>query len=188
MTWSKPTTAARQEFGRPVPGFKLPEVGGSGAHTLQDYIAGKMGALLVFWSAVCAHCRRYDTYFNSFPREHMQLGFVAIASRHGETRGLIEAAVQQRDLRFPILLDQSGEVARRWHAQQTPRCYLVDSQARLVYRGAVDNFKLPPDPDYVAYLEPAIHSYLGGKAVARAETASFGCAIETTYYHLPKQL
>ena len=143
---------------------------------------------MIFWSGICAHCVRYDEYFNSLTESHPQLGFVAIASRYGETTEQMQAAVRQRRLRFPILVDRAGAVARQWHAQQTPRSYLVTPEARLVYRGAVDNFKIAVDTDYVAYLEPAIASFLAGEPVARAETASFGCAIETVYYHLPKQL
>jgi hypothetical protein len=147
-----------------------------------------MGAAIVFWSALCTHCLRYDEYFNSFAGSHPQLGFAAIASRCGETREQMHEAVKQRQLRFPILIDSSGDVARAWHSQQTPRCYLVDREGNLSYRGAIDNFKLPTDPEYVAYLEPVIESHLAGKRIVRTETSSFGCAIETSYYHLPKQL
>jgi hypothetical protein len=100
----------------------------------------------------------------------------------------MQDAVEQRHLLFPILLDEDGKAARQWHAQQTPRCYLVTPKGTLAYRGAVDNFKFPADPEYAAYLEPALASYLAGDVIVRPETASFGCAIETTYYHLPRQL
>jgi peroxiredoxin len=178
----------RQEFGQPLPSFSLLLLNGRDPRTLQDYLRHTMGAVIVFWSALCAHCRRYDEYFNSFAELHPQLGFAAIASRSGETPSQIQSAARQRGFVFPVLLDKSGEVARRWHAQQTPRSYLIAPDGRLVYRGAIDNFKLPADEEYVAFLEPAIRSYLAGEPVARVETASFGCAIETAYYHLPKQL
>ena len=116
------------------------------------------------------------------------LGFVAIASRYGEKLLQIQEATKGRRLFFPIVLDESGETARQWFAQQTPRCYMVTADARLAYRGAIDNFKSPTDKDYVAYLEPAIASFLAGESIARPETASFGCSVETTYYHLPRQL
>jgi peroxiredoxin len=177
-----------QEFGQPVPPFSLPLLHSSGAHTLQDYLQGKTGAVIIFWSAICAHCLRYDAYFNSFTESHPRLGFVAIASRYGETVEQMRTAARERHLRFPILLDKTGAVARQWHSQQTPRSYLVTEDSRLLYRGAIDNFKIPADNEYVAYLEPAIDSFLAGEPIARPETASFGCAIETVYYHLPKQL
>jgi peroxiredoxin len=188
MTTNKLNVGAKQEFGQPLPNFSLLLLNGCGPRTLQDYLRHKMGAVIVFWSAMCAHCRRYDEYFNSFGELHGQLGFAAIASRSRETPSQIESASKQRGLEFPILLDTSGEVAHRWYAQQTPRSYLLAPSGQLVYRGAIDNFKLPADDGYVAFLEPAINSYLAGQPVARAETASFGCAIESTYYHLPRQL
>ena len=64
----------------------------------------------------------------------------------------------------------------------------VALKSRGLYRGAIDNFKFPEDNEYLAYLEPAIASFLAGQPIARAETASFGCAIQTVYYRLPKQL
>jgi hypothetical protein len=58
----------------------------------------------------------------------------------------------------------------------------------LLYRGAIDNFKYPGDPEYVAHLETAISEFLAGKPIRRAETSSFGCAIQSVYYTLPKHL
>ncbi|MGD0568472.1 MAG: redoxin domain-containing protein [Candidatus Sulfotelmatobacter sp.] len=188
MTADKFNAGATQEFGQPLPGFSLLLLNGRDPRTLQDYLTHKMGAVIIFWSAVCAHCRRYDEYFNSFATLHSQLGFAVIASRSGETPSQMQSAARQRRLVFPVLLDQSGEVARRWHAQQTPRSYLMAPDGRLVYRGAIDNFKLPADEGYIAFLEPAIRSYLAGQPITKVETASFGCAIETAYYHLPRQL
>src|SRR5712664_3093708 len=178
----------KQEFGRPVADFSLASIDGSAQRTPQDYLAGKKGAVVVFWSGVCTHCVRYDPYFNSFAESHPQLGFVAIASRHGETSDQMLEAVKHRHLRFPILFDPSGAVARQWYLQQTPRCYLIAPDRALLYRGAIDNFNHPRDSEYLAYLEPAIAAFLGGEPIARAETASFGCAIQTVYYQLPKQL
>ena len=94
----------------------------------------------------------------------------------------------ERGLRFPILHDASSTVARAWYTQQTPRCFLVGPDLTLRYRGAIDNFKLPSDRERVDYLEPAIAAFLGGLPIARAETQSFGCAIQTVYYILPRQL
>jgi hypothetical protein len=188
MTSSNLNMEKIQAFGQPVPEFALPLLDGSGIQTLHDFLIGKRGAVIVFWSAVCTHCRRYDNYFNAFAEWHPELAFAVIASRYGEMPEEMQDAVSQRRLLFPILLDENGEIAGKWYSQQTPRCYLLTADGKLLYRGAVDNFKFPTDPDYVAYLEPAIDSYLAGRSIIRSETASFGCAIETTYYRLPRQL
>jgi hypothetical protein len=58
----------------------------------------------------------------------------------------------------------------------------------LLYRGAIDNYKYADDPNYAAYLEAAIREFLAGRPLTRNDTASFGCAIQSVYYNLPKQL
>jgi peroxiredoxin len=179
---------SKQEIGQPVPSFSLALLGGAAKNSPEDYLLGKQGALLAFWSGVCSHCRRYDEYFNSFASRYPEIGFAAIASRTSESRETMLAAVRERSLTFPILVDEGGLVARQYFAQQTPRCYLIDPGKTLLYRGAIDNFKMPGDPEYTSYLEPALAAFLAGEPIARPETASFGCAIETVYYQIPGQL
>jgi peroxiredoxin len=180
--------ATSQGLGEPIPAFSLPRLDAEGVESVDGYLEGKRGGLVVFWSAVCSHCVRYDEYFNSFTARHPELGFIAIASRMSETNAQMFSAIRDRALAFPILRDRDGGVARLLYAQQTPRCYLIGPDRTLHYRGAIDNFKMHGDPEYMAWLEPAIASFLAGEPIARPETASFGCAIETVYYRIPGQL
>jgi peroxiredoxin len=176
-----------QELGGLVEDFTLPGVNG-GDTSLSTLLNGKKGAVAVFWSGVCSHCIRYDGYLNSFAEHHPELGLAVIASRSGETPVQIAKTMAERGIYFPILHDQDGAVARKWSTEQTPRAFLLDAGRVLLYRGAIDNFKYPTDPEYVTYLETAIAEFLGGKPVQRAETSSFGCAIRSVYYTLPKHL
>ena len=178
---------AKQSIGGLVPEVSLPLAGG-GSGSLQQFLEGKKGLVVVFWSETCSHCLRYDSYFNEFAQNNPELGLVAIACRQGETSDQILATAAQRKLRFPILHDEDGRVARQWHTQQTPRVFLIDSKYRLLYRGAIDNFRYPSDPEYQAYLQPAIGAFLADQPIARPETASFGCAVQSVYYQLPKPL
>ena len=176
-----------QHIGETVPAFTLPDLRGT-QRTLTSFLEGKQGLVVVFWSETCSHCMRYDAYLNTFAARHPEIGLVAVASRHGEGVEQIRATAAARHLTFPILHDASGVVARQWFTQQTPRVFLLNPDLRLLYRGAIDNFKYPQDPDYQAYLEPAIDAFLAGRPIERAETASFGCAVQSVYYVLPKPL
>jgi peroxiredoxin len=182
-----PSPRPKQEIGGVVSNFVLPLVN-DGTGGLQSFLDGKKGAVVLFWSETCSHCIRYDNYFNEFTKKHPDLGLMAVASRQGETIEHLRSAITARNLRFPILHDSDRSVARQWFTQQTPRVFLVDSARQLLYRGAIDNFRLPEDPEYQAYLEPAIGQFLAGEPIERPETASFGCAIESVYYILPKTL
>ena len=176
-----------QGFGSILDDFSLRNITGA-EESLSGYTRGKKGAVVIFWSGLCSHCVRYDQYLNGFVERHPELGLVAVASRQGETVEQMLRTVADRGLTFPILHDPGSKVAVRWFTQQTPRVFLIDAQRALLYRGAIDNYKYPDDPEHIAYLEPAIAEFLDGRPVSRTETASFGCAIQSVYYILPKSL
>jgi hypothetical protein len=111
---------------------------------------------------------------------------LAVASRQNESAEILCAAVAERGLRFPMVHDAERAVADAWLVQQTPRVFLLDSDRRLIYRGAIDNFKYPEDADYAGYLNAAIEAFLTGKPPPRADTPSFGCPVRSVYYALPK--
>jgi hypothetical protein len=176
-----------QQIGCEIQDFRLPDLQGR-VRSLQSELAGRKAAVVVFWSCVCSHCIRYDGYLNAFGGRHPDLALLAIASRQQETPHELLRAVRERNLAFPILIDSGAAVAAEWFTQQTPRAFLVGPDLSLQYRGAIDNFQFPDEPDYVAYLEPAIADLLAGRPIAQPDTPSFGCAIKSVYYQLPKIL
>ncbi len=181
------STRAKQEIGGRVSDIELPEVGGKRG-SLRSFLDGRKGAVVVFWSETCSHCIHYDSYLNGFAPRHPELGLMIIASRQGENLAEIRKTASARNLQFPIHYDSGGNVAKEWYTQQTPRVFLIDPDQKLLYRGAIDNFEFPEDPEYQPYLESAIEAFLSGKPIQRTETASFGCAIQSVYYNLPKPL
>jgi peroxiredoxin len=177
----------KQKFGQPLADFSLRRINGETV-SLSQSLEEKKGAVVLFWSGVCSHCARYDASLNAFEKRHPDLVFLALASRHGETVDAVRKVVNERKLTFPILHDPGGRIAKEWFTQQTPRAFLMDGRRALLYRGAIDNYKYPDDPEYIPYLEPAVNQFLSGKPVERPETASYGCAIQSVYYVLPKAL
>lgn len=175
----------QQKFGDALSDFSLRSVKGPTVN-LSKELAGKKGALVVIWSSTCSHCVRYDKYFGSFERQYPDLRLIIVSARHGETFEAAQKAADQRRLNFTIVHDPMGRVAQEWFTQQTPRVFLMKPDRTLMYRGAIDNYKFPGDPEYVAYLEPAIDQFLKGEPITRQETASYGCAIQSVYYNLPR--
>jgi peroxiredoxin len=167
--------------------FALPPVS-HGTGRLSQHLMSKQGAVIVFWSSVCSHCVRYDVYLNDFENRYPGIALLAVAAREHESRAQLLAALSQRELQFPLLHDADRAVAHHWFVRQTPTAFLIDANLQVIYRGAIDNFKYPQDPDYKPYLDAAIEALLGGRSPARPETATFGCPIESVYYTLPKPL
>ena len=177
----------QQRFGEALPDFSLRTLDGRIA-SAGHMVAGRKGAVIVVWSSTCSHCIRYDKYFNTFEQRYPELGLLIVSSRHGEAIESVQKAATQRNLKFPIVHDPAGQVASQWFTRQTPRAFLLDSNRALLYRGAVDNYKYSDDPEYIPYLEPAVEQYLQGQPIEKPETASYGCAIQSVYYTLPKAL
>jgi thiol-disulfide isomerase/thioredoxin len=175
----------QQKFGEPLGDFSLVSLSGP-LVTLSSKVESKRGAVVVIWSSTCSHCVRYDKYFNSFEERYPDLNLIVVSARQGETLDSVKKAAAQRKLTFCIVHDPASAVARQWFTQQTPRAFLMDANRALLYRGAIDNYKYPDDPEHVAYLEPAIDQFLSGSPITRQETASYGCAIQSVYYVLPK--
>jgi peroxiredoxin len=178
-------TGRVQEIGCAVLDFTLVDLGAA-ARSLRGELTGHKAAVVVFWSCVCSHCLRYDEYFNTFRERHPDIALLAVASRQQESPDELRRAARERKLAFPILIDPGGVLAKQWFTEQTPRAFLIAGDMRLLYRGAIDNFQFAWDPDYVAYLEPAISDLLAGRPIAQPDTASFGCAIQSVYYQLQK--
>ena len=178
-------TQAQQRLGDVIADFSLPLLEG-GHLSLQAFLTGRKAAVVVFWSGICSHCRRYDDYCNRLSERYPGVGLLAVASRQNESVQMLRAAVAERGLRFPMVHDADRAVANAWFVPQTPRVFLLDPQGRLLYRGAIDNFKYPQDPEFVPYLDTAIEACLAGKTPSRAETPSFGCPVESVFYTLPK--
>lgn len=174
-----------QSIGGTLPDFNLRPVGGGEPRGLDSALSKRKGAVVIFWSAVCSHCRRYDAYLQRFSKQYPDIGLVAIASREGEDESSLTRAIADRSLEFSILHDSDRAVAKSWLVNQTPRAFLLNAEQLLVYRGAIDNFKYSQDPDYAPYLDHAIEDLLAGRAVRRAETPGFGCPTESVYYRQP---
>ena len=170
-----------------VADFALPVVSG-GTGRLSEHLAGKRGALVVFWSGVCSHCVRYDGYLNEFETRYPELAALAVAAREHESRAQLQAIRSQRKLVFPLLHDADRALAHRWFVRQTPTAFLIAADREVIYRGAIDNFKYPRDPAYEPHLDRAIAAFLNGTRPERAETPTFGCPLESVHYNLPKPL
>lgn len=179
------TVQDRQSIGCLMPDFALPLLDGRSL-SLHAFLAGRKAVVVMFWSGICSHCRRYDDYCNRLSECYPGLGLLAVASRQNESAQMLRATVAERGLRFPMVHDADRTVANAWLVPQTPRVFLLDPQGRLLYRGAIDNFKYPQDPEFVPYLDTAIEACLAGKTPSRTETPSFGCPVESVLYTLPK--
>jgi len=79
------------------------------------------------------------------------------------------------------LMDTDGKVGRAYGARTTPHMYVVDSQGRLVYAGAIDSKPSANPADIKTatnYVSQAVSEALAGKPVSQPTSSAYGCSIK----------
>lgn len=132
---------AAAEVGRAAPDFLLERLGG-GETRLSD-LRGQV-VLLNFWASWCAPCRsEMPVYVKLYGSLH-ERGLELVAVDLQEASGPVQSFVDEFGMRFPVVFDRSGGVARTYHADQLPITVLIDREGvvRMTHAG-------PVAPDFI---------------------------------------
>lgn len=80
-----------------------------------------------------------------------------------------------------VLLDPEGTVGKAYDARTTPHMFVIDSEGKLRYMGAIDDKPTTENADVAGarnYVAEAIADVAGGKEVAETITRPYGCSIK----------
>lgn len=98
---------------------------------------GKKPVLLVFWATWCPECKAAVPKINALHGGQVGEKMQILALDFRETREKVAAAVKSRDIRYPVLLDERGQVARAFRVVGIPTYVLIGRNGKAVYRGNV---------------------------------------------------
>jgi peroxiredoxin len=121
------------------PDFTLPALDGQPV-ALNQYL-GKKTVLLVFWATWCPECKAAIPEVNALHGGPLSGTLQVLGLDFRESREKVSAAVKSRDIRYPVLLDGKGEVARAYGVVGIPTYVLIGRDGKVAYREHV----LPPD-------------------------------------------
>lgn len=107
----------------------------------------------------------------------------AAPGRNGHGRDLNRAAAVRYNMKHPVLLDETGQVGRRYGATNTPHIFVIDERATLVYAGAVDNSPdgegaAPKDDVLVSYVKQVLSELKAGQPISVSDTKAYGCSVK----------
>jgi thiol-disulfide isomerase/thioredoxin len=177
------TSSTMTELGQKAPPFSLPDVLTHKNVTLDQFKDKK--ALLVMF--ICKHCPyviHVKPALIQLAREYanQSVGIVGISAndaQHYPDDAPENLAKMARELGFPLLYDESQEVAKAYRAACTPDFFLFDGDRRLVYRGQLDDSRPGNNKPLTGRdLRAAIDAVLSGKPVSQEQRASIGCNIK----------
>lgn len=92
---------------------------------LRDYRGQPV--LVHFWAEWCPICRAEEGTMDGIAADYPVL---TVATQSGDAKA-VAAYLGRRGLRFPALVDESGELARRWGIRGVPSSYLIDAEGRI---------------------------------------------------------
>jgi len=125
------TAAAGGDEERP-PDFTLPALDGQPV-ALNQFL-GKKPVLLVFWATWCPECKAAIPEINALHGGPLAGKLQVLGLDFRESREKVSAAVKSRDIRYPVLLDEKGKVARAYGVVGIPTYVLIGRDGKVLYR------------------------------------------------------
>lgn len=92
--------------------------------------------LVDIWDYTSIHCLRALPYVKRWYERYAEHGLVVVGIHapefaFGRERAQVEAALQELDIRYPVLLDNEFKTWHRFKNQFWPARYLIDTQGRV---------------------------------------------------------
>lgn len=146
--------------------------------------AGPRPAVLVFLHPDCPISNQYLTELNRLAASWKErpIDIYGVVSDSRIHRDRAQRYAREYSIQFPVLFDQSGELATRLAPARVPEAFVVDEQGQVVYRGRIDDqwAEVGRRRTQVTRrdLSDAVEAVLAGRSVALAKTEAVGCVFE----------
>ncbi|MBY7142483.1 TlpA family protein disulfide reductase [Virgibacillus sp. NKC19-3] len=116
--------------GQMAPDFQLKTMEGEEAN-LSDYRGQRV--ILNFWATWCPPCRAEIPDFQKlYNNEDVEILAVDLTETE-ESMEEVNAFVEEYEMTFPVLLDESSDVANTYQVMAYPTSYMIDSNGHIQY-------------------------------------------------------
>src|SRR4051794_2909545 len=138
------TPSTMLALGTAAPEFTLPDVA-TGSPVALCHFAGKDALLVIFLCAHCPYVIHVAPELARLGRDYSSRSLAIVGITANDTANYPQDApeptaafARDQGLTFPILFDESQQVAQAYTAACTPDFFLFDQARRLAYRGQLD--------------------------------------------------
>lgn len=155
--------------------------------SLSNYEEGE-GVIVVFTCNHCPYAKKYEDRIIDLHAKFKDKGYPVIAINPNDPEvqpedgfEQMKERAQQKNYKFPYLLDEGQRVYPKFGATKTPHVFVLkkeNSKFVVKYIGAIDNNYENPADVSERYVEDAVHSLLEGKPIKTTKTVAIGCTIK----------
>lgn len=181
---STPLTA-QYEIGDKAADFSLKNAIDGSMVSLSSY-KNAQGFIVIFTCNTCPYSVMYEDRIIALHTRYAPQGFPVVAInpndpevRDGDDLEAMQARAREKKYPFKYLFDDGQKVYPQFGATRTPHVFLLDSELKVRYIGAIDDNAQNPADVNIRYVENAIAAIKSGNNPDPAETKSIGCMIKT---------
>ena len=173
----------KKPLGQPAPDFELTAVDGK-TYTLASF-RDRQVLVVMFICNHCPYVQAIEDRIIQLERDYASksVRLVGICSNDptdypDDSPASLKRRWQEKDYRFPYLIDTSQDVARNYGAVCTPDIFAYGPDRQLAYHGRLDDNWQEPQKVKCRDLRTAIDSLLAGKMPTADQKPSMGCSIK----------
>ena len=165
--------------------FRLPDVVTGKTISLKDF-AGKKALLVMFICQHCPYVQHIKKQLAKLGKDYAMkdIGIVGISSNDADnypddSPAELAKFAQAEGFNFPLLYDESQDVAKLYTAACTPDLFLFNKGRKLVYRGQLDESRPGNNKPVTGKdLRAAMDAVLSGQPVSQDQRPATGCNIK----------
>lgn len=87
-------------------------------------------------------------------------------------------AVTDYAIQYPVLLDDTGVVGKKYGAKKTPEIFIIDEEGMIIYHGPIDNTGSARKLGDTNYVRTALSQHAAGETVITPKIAPYGCGVK----------
>ena len=149
-------------------------------HSLSD-LEDTQTVAVVFTCNHCPVAKAYEDRLVQLSKDYADKSFMLVAinvnNLEEDKLPAMKQRAEEKGFNFPYLYDPSQEIGRDYVATVTPHAFLLDTDRKVVYMGAIDDSQSVDKVDK-QFLRDAIDAVLAGENPAVSSSKQFGCSIK----------
>ncbi len=134
--------------------------------------------LFVLWSMRCPCAKKYSKRLNQIYKDFGEKGLQMMAVDPFAEETVQEIAEQSSKwgIKFPVVKDRGGKLAKKFELKATPEVFLFDQNGKVAYSGAIDDARYFMKKPKANYLLDALGSVFRGEKPAVPFNEPWGCS------------